>query len=247
MSTKPVNVQFHCDRCAETVWYEMFLPTSNQNTLGIPISGSGLMKKSINHGDHVVIADIDYNGAIRTAQIVDIHFTPIETLIADITQGFYFYMQQSHKPLYIDVYSTNSKLVAFFQKLISQLFETAIGNYNGIDQIIASTVQGNTRLYSERIQISVGTTILEDALPINSIKGIILDITEVENNRPEIESTLDMFDWCIVLLQKENYEGYEAAFESFFKVKRKPFFIDVLNNKTMIKLFEFIFSNLFNY
>ena len=247
MSTKLMKVQLYCDRCVETVWYEINLPTSNKNALGIPVAGSGLVKKSLNHGDHVVIADIDHNGAVRTMQIVDIHFTPIETLIGDIAQGFYFSMNQSKTPLYIEVYSTNTQLVHFFQKVISQIFETATRNYKGSDQIIVSTDRGNTRLYSEGIQISVGSTILEDALPNNSIKGIVLDITEVEKNKPEIESTLDMFDWCVILLENENFEGYEAAFSSYFWTKRKPYFIDTLNNQTLIQLFDFIFSVVLNF
>ena len=242
-----MNVQLHCDRCVETVWYEINLPTSNTNALGIPVAGSGLVKKSLNHGDHVVIADIDHNGAVRTVQIVDFHFSPMETLIGDIAQGFYFHMNQSPQPLYIDVYSTNPQLVNFFQKIISQVFETAIRSHKGLGQIIASTDRGNTRLYSEGLQISVGPTILEDALPNNSIKGIVLDITEVEKNKPEIESTLDMYDWCVVLLENENYEGYEAAFSSYFWTKRKPYFIDTLSNQTLIQLFDFMFSVVLNF
>ncbi|MCE7734078.1 MAG: hypothetical protein GPJ54_04310 [Candidatus Heimdallarchaeota archaeon] len=247
MSSTLMKVQLHCDRCADTAWYEIYLPTSNQSNLDVPSVGSGLVKKSLNHGDHVVIADIDYNGAVRTVQIVDIHFTRIETLIEDIAQGFYFYMNQSHRPLYIDVFTTNPQLVNFFQKLISQLFVTAIHSYKGSDQIVASTLQGTTRLYSEKIQMSVGTSLLEDTLLKDSLKGVILDISDVKKDPAEIITTLDLFDWCVVLLEKESYEGYEAAFSSIFKAKGKPYFIDVLNNQTMINMFEFVFANVLNF
>jgi hypothetical protein len=200
------------------------------------------VKKSILHGDHVLNCNIDYNGAVRDYEILDLHFTPMETLVADIAQGMLYLNSELTNPVHIDVYTSDIKLIKFFKAIISKMFEEAVWKGSESRRIVASTINNDTRLYADGIQISVGPTFLEDIAVKNSIKGVVLDIQEVEKNKIELEITLDQYDFCAVIVQRFKQEGYSSAFTSFFQVKQKPFFIDSLSNKTLIELFEFIFA-----
>ncbi|MHA2171519.1 MAG: hypothetical protein ACXAB7_16650 [Candidatus Kariarchaeaceae archaeon] len=232
--SKLTDVQVYCDICNESFFYQFLLK---------PLPGSaGLVKKSILHGDHVLICNIDYNGAVRDYEILDLYFTPMETLVADIAQGMLYLNSELTNSVHIDVYTSDIKLIKFFKAVISKMFEQAVWKGSESRRIVASTVNNDTRLYADGIQISVGPTLLEDVAVKNSIKGVILDIQEVEKNKLELELTLDQYDFCAVIVQRFKQEAYTSAFTSFFQVKEKPFFIDSLSNKTLIELFEFIFA-----
>lgn len=213
-----------------------------EDVLGIP-GTSGLIKKTILHGDHVLICDIDYNGAVRGTQVFEIHFTPMETLTVDIAHSMLYLNNETTRPLHIDVYTSDLKLIMFFKTIISKMFEQAVWKGKSNKRIIASSVAKNTRLYADGIQISVGPSILEEVSLSDPLKGIVLDISEVEKTKIEIEATLDLYDWCAVIIPRIKQEGYTHAFESFFKSKNKPYFVDILNNRSLIELFEFIFAH----
>lgn len=233
---KLTDVQVYCDVCNESFFYQFLLNP-------LPES-AGLVKKSILHGDHVLICTIDYNGAVRDHEILDLHFTPMETLVADIAQGMLYLNSELTNPAHIDVYTSDIKLIKFFKAVISKMFEQAVWKGSENRRIVASTISSDTRLYADGIQISVGPTFLEDIAIKNSIKGVILDIQEAEKNKIELEMILDKYDFCAVIVPRFKQEGYVSAFTSFFKVKQKPFFIDSLSNKSLIELFEFIFAQL---
>ncbi|MHA2090689.1 MAG: hypothetical protein ACW98K_07500 [Candidatus Kariarchaeaceae archaeon] len=232
--SKLTDVQVYCDICNESFFYQFLLN---------PLPGSaGLVKKSILHGDHVLICNIDYNGAVRDYEVLDLHFTPMETLVADIAQGMLYLNSELTNPVHIDVYTSDIKLIKFFKAVISKMFEQAVWKGSESRRIVASTISNDTRLYADGIQISVGPSLLEDLAVKNSIKGVVLDIQEVEKNKIELEMTLDQYDFCAVIIPRFKLEGYTSAFTSFFQAKEKPFFIDSLSNKSLIELFEFIFA-----
>jgi hypothetical protein len=172
--------------------------------------------------------DIDYNGDVRGLQELDIHFTPMETLLVDIAHSLLYINSVAAKPLHIDVYTSDIQLIKFFKNVISKMFEQAVWKSTSSRRIVASTV------YADRVQFSVGTTILEDLPLTEPLKGIILDMSEVEKTKIEIEDTLDRYDWCAVIV---------PHLESFFKAKDKAFYINILSNKSLIELFEFIFAH----
>ena len=235
------EVQVFCDYCNEVYYYQFFLmkPDGEFDIPGV----SGLVKKTISHGDHVLVCDIDYNGAVRGSQTLELHYTPMETLTTDIAHSLLYLNNETARPLHIDVYTSDIKLVKFFKSLISKIFEQAVWKSTSSKRIVTSTIGNNTSLYADGVQISVGPSILDDISLKNPLKGLVLDIIEVERTRIEIEATLDLYDWCAVIVPRVKQEGYTNAFTTFFEAKNIPYFINTLSNRTLIELFEFIFAH----
>jgi hypothetical protein len=230
-----VNTHVYCERCRETKFVEL---SDND----IPKSGSGLKKKSLLHGDHILLIDIDGEGTVRNEQVVDILLNPIQTLINDVAQGFLFLNSDYSKSILIDAYTKNMNLSKFFQNIISAIFDQAIGlDFDNRMKVKAETLDHKTVLQSDRLQISVGPYIQEGIETLdNPQRGLIMDIKEAETNKLDIEQTMLKYDWVALLVPHDKAEGYKHAFASMLQAQKKPFFVDVINNSSLKQLFDFV-------
>lgn len=232
-----VTAQVYCQRCRET----KFVPLEKSD---IPSEGSGLKRKSLLHGDHILLVDLDTKGVIRSEQVVDILLNPLQTLINDVAQGFLFLNHEAGKPIHIDVYTQNINLSKFFQNIISSIFDQAIGlDPENRIKLKAETYRDKTVLIGKRLHINVGPYVGEGMESLQDPqKGIILDIAEAERNKLDIEVTFEEYDWVAIMVPPEKQEGYTHAFSSMFEVQKKPFFIDTLSNSSLRQLFDFVLA-----
>ncbi|MHA2249746.1 MAG: hypothetical protein ACXAD7_05260 [Candidatus Kariarchaeaceae archaeon] len=232
--------QVYCSKCKETSFIQLDLELIQFEFEGT----SGLLQKSLIHGDHIVVVEIDRNGTIRSENALDVMFSPIQTLLKDIAHTFLFLETDGDRPVHIDTYTSNMMLSKFFQSIISMIFERSLGkDIANRKDLKAVSKKNKTLLDGKRVQLSVGPFIQEkiDRLD-NPLKGIILDIEEAERNKLEIEKTFEKYDWVALLVPSPKKEGYSHAFSSYFSAQNKPFFIDTISNQSIKELFDFIFA-----
>ncbi len=226
--------QVYCEDCGGSYWLE-FADASTSN---------GIFQKSLIHNDHVLIVDIDHNGVIRKSQSIPIEHDPMASLIDDVAQAFHYVNGEEGNPIVIDCYTSNPQFVKFIQSIIMKMFEQATTNrIEDKFKFSVGTFEGRTSLHSDRLHLSVSPYIKDNSNDIKDpTKGIILDILEAEQNKLDIEKTLEEYAWAVVMVPKPKKEGYFHALSSYFKEKETPFFIESLNNQSLRELFDFIFA-----
>ncbi len=228
--------QIYCESCGTSYWLE-FSPEEASYQ-------SGIIRKSLVHHDHVLIVDVDDNGTVRTTQSIPIEHNPMNTLTEDIAQAFHYVNGEEGNPVVIDCYTNNPQFVKFMQNIIMKMFEQATTNrVEDKFKFKVTTYENRTTLHSDRLHISVGPYTKPDFKRLkNPVKGIILDMVVAEENKLDIEATLDDYSWAAVIVPKHKREGYVHALSSYFKETETPFFIESLNNDALKELFDFIFA-----
>ncbi|OLS25003.1 MAG: hypothetical protein HeimC2_20580 [Candidatus Heimdallarchaeota archaeon LC_2] len=226
--------QVYCEECGRSYWLE-FADESTSN---------GIFQKSLIHNDYVLIVDIDHNGVVRKSKSISIEHDPMASLIDDVAQAFHYVNGEPGEPIVIDCYTSNSQFVKFIQSIIMKMFEQATTNHvEDKFSFSVSTFKQRTSLHSERLHLSVSPYIKNNSINIKDpTKGIILDIMEAEQNKLDIEKTLEDYSWAAVIVPKSKKEGYFHALSSYFKEKETPFFIESLSNNSLKELFDFIFA-----
>lgn len=228
------KTQIYCEQCRGSYWLEF---ANNK-------SSNGIFQKSLIHNDHVLVVDVDHNGVVRKSVSIPIEHDPMASLIDDVSQAFHFVNGEPGKPLLIDCYTSNPQFVNFIQSIIMKMFEQATTNrVEDKFKFSVSTFENRTSLHSDRLHLSVSPYIKDNSDEIKDpTKGIILDILEAEDNKLDIEKTLEEYEWAAVIVPKTKKEGYFHALSSYFNEKETPFFIESLNNDSLKELFDFIFA-----
>lgn len=233
------NVPVYCENCLKTVNIAL---TKDD----LPKQGSsGLSKKALVHGDHILEIEIDANGVVRNEKIVDIIFNPLDSLVSDVAQGFLFLNAEvkSGEKIIIDTYTSNKQLTTFFQKLISNIFSTALNlSLAEGENVTASTTNSKTVLKFDSLDFSVGPYYNIENTEYCIQRGLILDIEEAEKNTLDIESLIVHYNWLAVITPKAKYEGYVNAIASFLQYTNIPFTINKLSDSGMKKIFDFVLA-----
>ncbi|MHA2028411.1 MAG: hypothetical protein ACW99Q_03385 [Candidatus Kariarchaeaceae archaeon] len=228
--------QVYCDPCGSSYWLEFSSKTN-------PVE-NGIRRKSLVHSDHVLVIDVDTNGSVRTTQIIPIEHHPMNVLTEDIAQAFHYVNGEGVKPVVIDCCTNNQQFVKFIQNIIMKMFEQATTNrIEDKFKFTVTTFDNRTTLHSDRLHLSVGPYTKPDFKRLkNPIKGIVLDMEVAEENKLDVEATLDDYSWAAVMVPRNKKEGYFHALSSYFNEAQTPFFIDSLNNESLKELFDFIFA-----
>jgi len=230
------DIQVYCERCKTSSWITLDLTKLKEL--------SGLMKRAIIHNDHVLLAEIDGNGSVRSSTVIEVEFNPMQTLIEDVGQGLHYLNSEAKTPILIDAYTSNRQFKKFIQSIIVEMFKQSTSRrLEDRFKFVAANSEERTTLHTDHLHLSVGPYIKPDFEGIkHPYKGIILDIVEAEKNKLDIEATLGEYDWVALIVQKEKKEGYFHAFSSLFEETGTPFFIETLNNQSLRELFDFIFA-----
>ena len=176
-----MNIQTYCDRCKTTVWFEL-------DITAIPDSGAGLFKRTLIHDGHVLSCEIDSNGSVRSVKTQIILENPTTELSKGVARKFHDLNIDKGLPVQLDIYTSNPELSKFFMQVISEI----IGSISELDRsdrgyydlYITSNL---TIVKTHRYDINVGLNVRlkEENLP--SLKGLILDMSDVEKNKLDLE------------------------------------------------------------
>ncbi|MHA2030028.1 MAG: hypothetical protein ACW99Q_11595, partial [Candidatus Kariarchaeaceae archaeon] len=209
----------------------------------IPKTGSGLFKRTLVHDDHVLNCEIDREGSVRSARSQMILENPTITLSKSVARRFHELNIDKGQPIQLDIYTTNPELVKFFTEVISeiinQLSDLHKENKGYFDIYITNQL---TIVKTHRYDISLGINIRlkEENLP--SLKGLILDMGDVEKNKVDLEIIVKNQDFVGILTHKDTKDPYFHAISSLCLSYAIPFYIDSLSTSSLRGLFDFVYA-----
>ena len=217
------DIQFYCERCRTSEWMKLDVDSIHTD--------SGLIRRSMIHNDHSLVVEIDKNGSVRKSEAVLIEYTPMTTLVEDVSQGMHYLNSDTDQEIVIDAYTSNAQLKQFFQSIIVEMFkQSTTRRMEDTFKFDVSSFEGRTILHADGLHLSVGPFIPPDFEgKKDPLKGIILDITEAEDNKLDVQATLGNYDWVALIVPKEKKEGYYNGFASLLEETGTPFFIESLN------------------
>ncbi|MFV2014698.1 MAG: hypothetical protein ACC656_04680 [Candidatus Heimdallarchaeota archaeon] len=231
-----MNIQAYCDQCKMTVWFELDINT-------VPDTSSGIFKRTLIHEGHVLNCEIDTNGSVRSVNSQKILDNPTTALSKGVARRFHELNNEKGFPIQLDIYTSNPELNKFFIRVISEI----------IDQIssLDKTDRGYFDLYitnnltivkTHRYDISVGLNarLKEESLP--SLKGLILDMNDVEKNKIDLEIIVKNQDFVGILTHKDTKDPYFHAISSLCLSYGIPFYIDSLSTSSLRGLFDFMYA-----
>ncbi|MCE7736770.1 MAG: hypothetical protein GPJ54_17945 [Candidatus Heimdallarchaeota archaeon] len=231
-----MNIQTYCDRCKDTVWFEL-------DITDVPDTTAGLFKRALIHDGHVLNCEIDTNGSVRSVKSQTILENPTIALSNGVARKFHDLNIDKGLPVQLDIYTSNPDLNKFFMqviseiiRLISELDRTDRGYY---DLYITNKL---TIVKTHRYDINVGLNVRlkEENLP--SLKGLILDMSDVEKNKLDLEIIIKNQDFVGILTHKDTKDPYFHAISSLCLSFGIPFYIDSLSTSSLKGLFNFIYA-----
>ncbi|RMG34198.1 MAG: hypothetical protein D6732_10695, partial [Methanobacteriota archaeon] len=96
---KTIQIQAYCSQCKKTSWVEVspeelngHIEKESKKVFLPPVPGardegaSGLLKRSLSHGDHVLLIEIDRNGTVRRESVVNLISSVIENIVAQAVE-----------------------------------------------------------------------------------------------------------------------------------------------------------------
>ncbi|MHA2250991.1 MAG: hypothetical protein ACXAD7_11550 [Candidatus Kariarchaeaceae archaeon] len=239
MGNETKEIHAYCSQCNMSIFFPIDVTILNESAR----STSGIYRTSLIHTDHILICDIDTNGAVRGFEVVDICPNPAKMLIDHIATTFYSLNREEGRQIKIDFYTANDQLRKFLQTIISSMLDLANMDDTDKNRIIISSYMTSTMISADRIHISIGpqiqdgTELLEDPQ-----KGIVIDIEEAEKRKLNLEDTIINYDWIAFLVPKNSQDQYHHAISSICTELSKPFFIGSLNTQSLEELFNYIFA-----
>lgn len=92
-----LKLQAYCPKCKRTSWIEVSmdelnLDVNNQSDSGVPVpftrkaSNSGVFKRSLSHGDHILLLEIDKNGTVRKEHVVSLVSSMVENIVTQTVE-----------------------------------------------------------------------------------------------------------------------------------------------------------------
>ncbi len=94
-----IQIQAYCSQCKKTSWVEVspeelngHIERETKKVFLPPVPGgreegtSGLLKRSLSHGDHVLLIEIDRNGTVRRESVVNLISSVIENIVAQAVE-----------------------------------------------------------------------------------------------------------------------------------------------------------------
>ncbi|MDH5402535.1 MAG: hypothetical protein OEZ01_11590 [Candidatus Heimdallarchaeota archaeon] len=230
------NIQVYCPECKQSYWFSFDLNNITEQ--------SGVAKRSLIHGLHTLVCDIDKNGSVRTAIAIPINFNEMEVLIEKVAQNFNDINREKGTTIQIDAYTSNIQFRKFIQRIISKMFEQATNrsmeeNY----RLVATSFKDKTTLHADRLHISVGPFINQNVSGIleHANKGIILDINDATENQLDIFQTISSYQWVVIIKgsTSSDEELLQRIINSLLE-KSIPYYTGILSNKTLQEMFNFI-------
>jgi hypothetical protein len=180
---------------------------------------------------------------VRSARSQIILENPTGRLIKSVTKNFHELNVERGLPVQLDIYTTNPELTEFFtgviSEIINQLSNLEKVNKGYFDIYITNQL---TIVKTHRYDISLGLNIRlkEENLP--SLKGLILDMGDVEKNKVDLEIIVKNQDFVGILTHKDTKDPYFHAISSLCLSYSIPFYIDSLSTSSLRGLFDFVYA-----
>ena len=122
-----MKTQTYCIECQKTSWLEikpeefrslfqnqLFSPSINNNC------DAGLITRSISHGDHILLLEIDKNGTIRKENVVKLISTMIENIVAHTVEKVINFSEINEERTILYISNTHA-FMFFFKSVLSIL------------------------------------------------------------------------------------------------------------------------------
>lgn len=229
-----MNIQTYCDQCRTTVWFELDIST-------IPDTSAGLFRRSLIHDDHVLNCEIDSNGSVRSVKSQKILENPTTALSSAVATKFHELNIDKGLPIQLDIYTSNPELNKFFTQMIGEI----VNQINDLDRADRGyfdlyITNSLTIVKTHRYDINVGLNVRLKEEDIPSLKGLILDMGDVEKNKLDLEIIVKNQDFVGILTHKDTKDPYFHALSSLCLSYGIPFYIDSLSTSSLRGLFNFI-------
>lgn len=227
-------IQLHCTECNTSIWIEVDLSEIAEN---------GVIQNSIIHEGHVLTFELDRNGSVRSLNPIKIFQNYIEILSDDVARAFLDQNEKMYRWAKIDIYTSNQHLVEFFINILSKIVSRSLKNIGDEDITLASLASKEKILIrAAKFDILIGKELrTEDSgIPVDAIKGLILDITDAIKDKLVIEDVIKAQDWVVLLVPKDSRDPYFHAISSLCTELGIPYFIDSLSNENIRRMFDFI-------
>lgn len=231
-----MNIQTYCEACKTTVWFELDLNN-------ISNTGSGIIKRSLLHDGHVLNCEIDTQGSVRSARVGEILENPTVALSKSVARRFHELNSDKGQTIRLDIYSSNPELTKFFTNVLSEMItqipelEREVRGY--FDVYITNQM---TIVKTHRFDISIGLNIRLKEENIQSLKGLLLDMGDVEKNKVDLEIIVKNQDFVAILTHKDTKDPYFHAISSLCLSYGVPFYLDSLSTTSLRGVFDFIYA-----
>ena len=143
----------------------------------------------------------------------------------------------------MDFYTSNPELNKFFSdvlsKMINQVSELEREGRGYFDIHLTNKL---TLLKTHRFDISIGLNIRLKEENLSSLKGLILDMGDVEENKVDLEIMVKNQDFVGILTHKDTKDPYFHAISSLCLSYGVPFYLDSLSTNSLRGLFDFIYA-----
>ncbi|OLS20097.1 MAG: hypothetical protein HeimC2_38990 [Candidatus Heimdallarchaeota archaeon LC_2] len=231
-----MNIQTYCELCKSTVWFQLDLEN-------ISFVGSGIINRSLIHDGHVLNCEIDTQGSVRSARAQQILENPTDTLSKRVARSFHEINADKGQTIQMDVYTSNPELGKFFNdvlgEMIKQISELERAGRGYFDIYLTNKL---TILKTHRFDISIGLNIRLKEENLQSLKGLILDMGDVEENKVDLEIMVKNQDFVGILTHKDTKDPYFHAISSLCLSYGIPFYLDSLSTNSLRGLFDFIYA-----
>ncbi len=221
---KTIQIQAYCSQCKKTSWVEVGLDeleghveTKQTQVYLPPVPGSrengssGILKRSLSHGDHVLLLEIDKNGTVRKESVVNLISSVIENIVA----------QAVEKTLSIDqTLNGNPKTILFisqayaFHEFFKSVLSILLLNLNGNHQT-------QTTIMKDRVVLKFNNITLVQVPYMQSfeffkdkqLKSIVLDVDSFDGNIVFSEIPTPRLEKLNIILAFNSRKGHERPVE----------------------------------
>jgi hypothetical protein len=219
------QLQVYCEKCKKTSWIEIEINNNSMENF----KKSGLEIKSISHGDHILVIEIDSNYTIRKETVIHVISSVIENIVTQTVEKLLYYSKESSNKKSILLYASDSTAFReFFRSVVSIL------SINLIDDDVFSTII-NPKLFEIQINKLKLALCYPDKLSTYSnqknLVSIVIDLDKYDYKKLDLPLLIQLAQNCNIII------GYNSN-----KTKNIP---EELINKFLSKGFNRL--SLFDY
>ncbi len=174
---------------------------------------SGVLKRSLSHGDHVLLIEIDRNGSVRKETVVNLISSVIENIVAQAVEKTIESDKLLHKEQKKIMFI--SRAYAFHEFFKSVLSILMLNLDNGKQTI--------TKVTKDKVEIEYNNLILlqvpyEEAVKEfkdNNLSSIVLDVNSYEYDTAFTEIPTSRLEKINIILAYNSKKGQEKPIELF--------------------------------
>ena len=228
----------YCERCKKSYWFELYPEDFSKVQ-------NGLLQKVFLHTDHILSCEVDYEGSVRSNNIIDFEFNFLRNLQEDSAQTFYYLNQQMLDPAVIDILDSHTPFSQFMKQMILRIQEQAIQLTNNPDFMMSVKIDRTSmKLISNQILLrligrdnfsSIGMTGYGQ-------RGGVFDFSNYELESVPWSLLENNYEWFAILLPNRTPNDTIESVRNSVADLGVPFFVEKLSNASLEQMFNFIFK-----